>query len=85
MDHTVMIAVIALLLTVGIQLATVTFKSGRNDARLEELERWRQDMRKDMHEISDQLSQISRQLFSVSTLIDERTERRQFSRGENRD
>lgn len=76
----VMVGIVMLLLAVGVQLATVTFKSGQNDARLKELERWRTDMRKDMHEISDRLQTISIQLSGVVTLIEERTDRRSFMR-----
>jgi hypothetical protein len=79
----VVIAVLGLLVTVGVQLATVTFKSGRNEARLAELERWRIDMRKDMHEISDRLQMISRQLTGVETMINERTDRRSLVRRED--
>jgi uncharacterized protein (UPF0335 family) len=46
-------------------------------ARVEELERWRNNMRQDMHEISDKLEGMGEELKHLVTLIEERTDRRQ--------
>jgi hypothetical protein len=80
LQQAAIVGIVGLLITLAIQLASVTFKSGRNEARIDELERWRSDMRRDMHEISEQLQRISRQVSGVETLIDERTERRTLKR-----
>ena len=44
---------IGILLTFAIFMANVIYRTGHLSARVEELERWRIDIRKDMHEISD--------------------------------
>lgn len=72
----VWIAAIGLLITFSTFLATVIFRSGEFTARLEELEKWRANLRDDMHEISDQLSEMNNKLVSLFTLVEERTERR---------
>ncbi len=70
------IAGISLLLTFSIFLANVIYRVGHISARVEELEKWRSNMRSDMHEISDKMETISSELQRLYTLVDERTERR---------
>ena len=69
-------AAIAILLTVSIFLANVIYRTGHVSARVEELERWRIDIRKDLHEVSDKLEEMNRTLKELAVLIQERTERR---------
>lgn len=45
-------------------------------AKIEELQRWRTDIRADLHEVSDQLDAVKKELHGLSVLLLERTERR---------
>ena len=72
MDYTL----IGILVTLAIFFAGVIYKMGQHSSRLESLEEWRKNIRLDMHEISDQLKDISVQVTNLTTLITERTERR---------
>lgn len=76
MDYTLL----AILVTVAIFFAGVIYKMGRHSSRLEALEKWRDNVRLDMHEISDKLDKLSLQIGNVETLIQERTERRTVPR-----
>lgn len=67
---------VGVLLTFSIFLANVIYKTGHLSARVEEIERWRTDVRKDMHEISDQIKDMSVSVQNLVTIIEERTERR---------
>lgn len=69
------IALVGSVVTLGIFVATVIFKMGHQSARIEELEKWRNSIRLDMHEISDKLSTVGEELKRLSTLIEERTSR----------
>ncbi len=71
---------IGVLLTFSIFLANVIYRTGHLSARVEELERWRLTMRADMHEISDYISEMTTELKRLSTLIEERTNRRAHER-----
>ena len=79
-----LIGVLGVLVTITIFLATAIFQlgrqSGHHGARLEALEAWRGTIRQDMHEISDNLKSVGEELQRLSTLIEERTERRQEDR-----
>ena len=72
--------IIGILLTFSIFLSNVIFKTGHISARVEALEKWRIDIRNDMHEISDELKNMSTALKELSTLIEERTDRRIIQR-----
>jgi hypothetical protein len=72
-------AILGILLTLAIFLANVIFRTGHLSARVEELEKWRINMRQDMHEISDNLIEVKSGLKELKTLIEERTERRNFA------
>lgn len=72
--------IIGIQLTFAIFLAHIIFKSGHLAARVEELERWRLDVRKDMHEVSDALEKLNVSVKHLATLIEERTERRREPR-----
>lgn len=74
------LALAGILLTLSMFLAGCIYWTGHLSARVQELERWRVDMRKDMHEISETLQGISRQLAQLTTMVDERTERRHQQR-----
>lgn len=63
-------------LTLAIFIANVIFRAGHNSARIEELERWRLSMRVDMHEISEKLERQTTEISRLTTVIEERTERR---------
>lgn len=69
-------AAIGVILTFAIFLANVIYKTGHLSARVEELERWRTDVRKDLHEVSDKLEELSVLVKHSITIIEERTERR---------
>jgi hypothetical protein len=58
---------------------TNTFRAGHIVARIEELEKWRSSIRVDMHEISDKIESMTAAMEKLTTLIEERTERRNFS------
>lgn len=73
-------AILGVLLTFAIFLANVIYRAGNLSARVDELERWRLDIRRDMHEISDQMEEAGRTLKHLATLIEERTDRRHFVR-----
>lgn len=68
------------LVTLGIFVAGVIYKMGHHAARLESLESWRNNIRMDMHEISSKLEDISEKIISLTTLVEERTDRRVFPR-----
>lgn len=69
-------AIIGILLTFSIFLANVIYRMGHISARVEEIERWRLTIRADMHEISDVLEKVRVELKHLSTVIEERTEKR---------
>ena len=70
------IAGVGLLIAFSTFLATVIYRSGHIAARVEELEQWRVNMRVDMHEISDQMGKVALAVHGLTTLIEERTDRR---------
>ncbi len=63
-------------LTIG-----VVFRMGRSDARLDALEEWRHSIRSDMHEISEQMQILGKAITALTTIMEERTERRKVDRG----
>jgi DNA anti-recombination protein RmuC len=67
--------IIGILLTFSIFLANVIYRTGHLSARVEEIERWRTNIRQDMHEISEKLEEVGNTLKYLATLIEERTER----------
>jgi hypothetical protein len=75
-------AVVGVILSFGAGLVHVTFRSGRLDARIEELEKWRTAVRGDMHEVSDELKALTLEVRKLATIIEERTERRVTFRGD---
>jgi uncharacterized membrane protein YfbV (UPF0208 family) len=75
-----LIAVLGSLVTLSIFVAGVIYKMGHHAARLESLENWRNNVRNDMHEISEKLELVSNQITNLTTLVEERTERRVIKR-----
>lgn len=73
-------ATLGVILTFAIFIVNITYKAGQLSARVDELERWRLDIRKDMHEISDSLETANITLKYLAALIEERTDRRSFPR-----
>ena len=69
-------AVVGILLTFALFLAGVIYKLGHMAARVEELERWRGRMLATMHEVSESINSMTLELKKLSTLIEERTDRR---------
>ena len=67
---------VGVLLSFCIFLANVIYRTGHLSARVEEIERWRIDVRKDMHEISDNMGELKNAVERLTTVIEERTERR---------
>ena len=74
------IGIFGLIISFAIFVSQVIFKLGHHAARLEELEKWRGSIREDMHEISDKLEQVNKNMEKLTTLLEERTERRTFTR-----
>jgi len=78
------IAGIGVLITFSTFLAVAIWKggfvSGELASRVGELERWRGNVRSDMHEISEQLTSLIAEVKALVTLIEERTERRSGDR-----
>lgn len=83
------VGLLGITVTLAIFTATAVFHLGRLTARvdaieknpplkdrLEAMEKWRETIRHDMHEISDILERVGQELKHLSTLIEERTERR---------
>ncbi len=66
--------------TLGLFLLSVTFRMGEHSSRLHELEKWRDNIRLDMHEISDLIAGIDKKLIALTALFEERTERRNMPR-----
>ncbi len=79
-----MIGLVGSMVTISLFLISVTFRMGEHSSRLRELERWRDNIRMDMHEISDQIQDLGTKLSEIKTMLDERTERRSMSRTEDR-
>lgn len=78
-------AIIGAVVTIGVATIGVIFRMGHHAARLESLEKWRDMIRVDMHEISDKLTAVGEELKRLSTLIEERTHRgRHEDQRENR-
>lgn len=73
-------AALGVILSFSVFLSTVIFRMGQLSARVEALEKWRWTMRDDMREISDILTNMKAEFERLSTLIEERTERRQIPR-----
>lgn len=71
---------LGIIITFSIFLAHVIFKTGHISARVEALESWRNSIRTDMHEISDRMGEVISELHALRTLVEERTERRAFTR-----
>jgi hypothetical protein len=76
----VLIGLVGSVVTLGLFLLSVTFRMGEHSSRLQELEKWRDNIRVDMHEISDLLFGLDKKLTEVKTLVEERTNRRQQDR-----
>ena len=74
------VAILGIILTFAYFLSNVIFKTGHISARVEELEKWRGSIRDDMHEISDRIAVMNESLKQLTTLIEERTEKRRFNR-----
>ena len=69
-------AALGVLLSFCVFLATVIYNTGRLSTRVEVLEKWKLTMREDMHEISEILTEMRTELKYITTLVEERTERR---------
>lgn len=75
-----LLGLVGSVVTIGLFVVSVSVSMGRHAARIEALEAWRGNIRMDMHEISDQIQGLSKQMTALATLIEERTDRRQFHR-----
>lgn len=85
MQNPLLWTIIGILLSFSVFLANVIFKMGRMDARVESLEAWRLTIRQDMHEISAILTNMTKELGRLATLIEERTDRRIVPRIEDKE
>lgn len=81
----VWLAGLSLLITFSVLLGQTLYRMGHISARVEELESWKTRVRDDMHEISERLENIQLEIKTLLTLIQERTERRHFSREGQKD
>jgi hypothetical protein len=68
------------IITLAIALGKIIFDAGRSSARLDSLEEWRTNVRSDMHEISDKITNVETGITAIKTMLDERTERRTVAR-----
>lgn len=68
--------IIGILLTFATLLSHVVYRTGHLTARVEEIERWRINIRQDLHEISDRMEEMNMLIKQLAVLIEERTERR---------
>lgn len=66
---------IGVIVPVVIFVLSVTFKLGQHAARLESLEEWRTNVRGDLHEVSEQMAAMNTALTTLTTLIEERTQK----------
>ena len=60
------------IVTLSLFLLGVSFKMGDHSSRLRALEDWRVNMRKDMHEISDKLTDISNDMSAIKAILERR-------------
>lgn len=74
------IAGVSVLVVFSTFLSSVIYRSGHISARVEELEKWRLNMRVDMHEISTQMTEVVTEIKGLHTLIEERTSPRWSAR-----
>lgn len=74
--NSALFGVIGSMVTLGLFFVGVSFRMGHQSARIEQLEKWRDSIRVDMHEISEQIIEIGRKLATIAALLEERTERR---------
>jgi len=72
----IILGLLGSVITLGLFVLNATFKLGHHAARIEALEDWRKTIRSDMHEISEAIQEMSRQMATLTALIEERTERR---------
>ena len=63
----VWIGLAGLALSMLIAYGSLAYRLGHQSARVEALERWRVDIRNDMHEISDKLSEMTEAMQRLST------------------
>lgn len=76
----VLIGLVGSVVTLGLFLISVTFRMGHHAARIEQLEKWRDNIRLDMHEISDHIQALGKNIAEIKTMLEERTERRHVVR-----
>lgn len=76
MDTAAWIGIVGLLITLTTLVGSALYRAGHHAARIEALEKWRESIRHDMHEISDTLTEVVSELRSLHTLVQERTVRR---------
>lgn len=67
------IALVGVMITFAIALAQVVFRTGRLDARVEQLEEWRKNVRGDLGEVSTELRGLQVEVRGLRTIIEERT------------
>lgn len=80
MPLSAILGIIGLIITYSTFTLGIAFKLGHHSARLEALESWRSGIRDDMHEISDKMEEMASSLRELTTVIEERTERRVIPR-----
>lgn len=80
MSTSAIVGILGLVISFSVFVSQVIFKLGHHSARLEELEKWRGSIREDMHEISEKLEVMNNNMKQLTTLIEERTERRTVGR-----
>jgi hypothetical protein len=73
-------AILTVSVTVLLAVMGLFFRAGGLTSRVEELERWRGNVRTDMHEISNMLQDLGKKITNLDTLIRERTDRRTLPR-----
>lgn len=68
--------ILGVCVTVLLAVLGLFFRAGHLAGRVEELERWRGNIRNDMQQISEAIGELVKQMANVETLIRERTDRR---------
>ncbi len=76
----ILLGLVGSIVTIALFLLSITFRMGEHSSDLRELKRWRDSIRIDMHEISDQNQALATKLSEIKIMIEERTDRRRMDR-----
>lgn len=74
------VSIIGSLSALFIAILVLFYRAGQFSAQISDLIEWRNRVRNDMHEISDKLEVVAVAIRTLTTLVEERTERRSTDR-----